>query len=96
MAIDLTDTRIYPDADRADEGRLAKVGTEARPEVVVQVRPPVEGSRVKRQPMSKGTEEGNDQDYSHYEEDEGEAMYPLWRWARVGLGVAARPNPALR
>ena len=70
VAIDLTDTRIYPDADRTDESRLTKVGTEARPEVVVKVRPSVEGSSVKRQPMSYAIKERNDQGDSHHEEDE--------------------------
>jgi hypothetical protein len=70
VAVDLTDTRIHSDPDRTDERRLTKVGTEAGPEVVVQVRPSVEGSGVKRQPMSYGTEERDDQGDSHHEEDE--------------------------
>jgi hypothetical protein len=70
VAVDLTDTRVNPDADCTDEGRFTKVGTESRPEVVVQVRPSMEGSSVKRQPMSQGIEEPNNQGDSHHEKDD--------------------------
>jgi hypothetical protein len=73
MAIGLTDTRIYPDADRADEGSLTDVGTEAGPEVVVQVRPSVKCAGVKRQPMSYDIEERNEEGNSHHEEKEEKA-----------------------
>jgi len=73
VAIDLSGTRIYPDTDRADERCLAEVGTEAGPEVVVQVWTSVKRARVKRQPMSHDIEEGNEEGNSHHEEKEEEA-----------------------
>jgi hypothetical protein len=60
MAIDLTDTRIYPNANCAYESRLTEVGTKARPEVVIQVRPSVERAGMQRQPMSYASEGRNE------------------------------------
>src|SRR6202035_5939456 len=60
VAVDLTDTRIYPDANCAYESRLTEVGTKAGPEVVVQVRPSVERTGMQRQPMSDASEERNE------------------------------------
>jgi hypothetical protein len=70
VAIDLADTRVYPDADRADEGGLTEVGTKAGPEVVVQVRPTVECASVKRQPMSYGRKERNEKGNSDHDDEE--------------------------
>jgi len=67
VAIHLTDTRIHPDADCADERRLAEIGTEAGPEVVVNVRPSVECAGVKRQPMTNSIEECNEKGDSQHE-----------------------------
>jgi hypothetical protein len=57
VAVDLTDPRIYPDANCAYESRLTEVGTKAGPEVVIQVRPSVERAGMQRQPMSYASEE---------------------------------------
>jgi hypothetical protein len=72
VAIDLTDSGVYPDTDRADESRLTQIGAEAGPEVVVKVRSSVENASVKRQPMSGDTEERNKEgnpDHEKKEED---------------------------
>jgi len=61
VAVDLPDAGVYPDADGSDEGRFTEVGAEARPEVVVQVRPTVECAGVKRQPMSHNIKERNEE-----------------------------------
>jgi hypothetical protein len=73
VAVNLTVTGVYPDADRADEGRLAKVRAETRPEVVLQVWPTVECAGVKRQPMSYNTDERNEEGYSNHDEKKKEA-----------------------
>ncbi len=73
VAIDLTDTGVYPDADRSYEGRLAEVGTEAGPEVVVQVRPTVECAGVQRQPVSHDTEERNEEGDAKHDKKEQKA-----------------------
>ena len=57
VAIDLADTCVHPDADRCDEGRLTEVGAKTRPEVVIEVRPSMEGTGMKRQPVSDSGEE---------------------------------------
>lgn len=73
MAVDLPDPCVDADSDCADESRLAEVGSEARPEVVVQVRPTVERSRVKCQPVLDGAEERNEKDDPHQQKEEEEA-----------------------
>jgi len=70
VAIDLTNSRVYADSDCTDQGRLAEVGTEAGPEVVVQVGPTVECAGVKRQPVSYDTEERDEEGNSHNEKEE--------------------------
>ena len=67
VAIHLTHTGVHTDADRTYEGRLAEVGTEARPEVVVKVRPSVECAGMKRQPMTNNIEERDEKGDSHHE-----------------------------
>src|ERR1039458_1391182 len=93
VAIGLTDTRIYPDADRADEGCLTEVGTESRPEVVVQVRPSVKCAGVKSQPMSYDIEERNEEGNSHHEEKEEKAKsQPLRLATAPGFGINSLPT----
>ena len=95
VAIDLTDCGIYPDADRSNEGRFAEVGTEAGPEVVVEVRPSVKCAGVKRQPVSYDTEECNEEGNSHHEKEEEEAKSQSPRLAASpGFGVDSYPTAA--
>lgn len=70
VAVDLADTGINPDANGADEGRFAEVGTETGPEVVIEVRPAVGGASVKRKPMSYGTEKGDEESGAHRQKEE--------------------------
>jgi len=93
VAIDLTDTGVYPDADRTDESRLADVGTEARPEVVVEVRPTVECAGVKRQPMSYDIEECDEEGNTEHQKKEKQAKCQPPRVATApGFGVDSRPT----
>ena len=71
VAVDLTDPRIYPNANCAYESRLTEVGTKAGPEVVIQVRPSVERAGMQRQPMSYASEEGNEKRNSNEQQKEG-------------------------
>jgi hypothetical protein len=87
MAIDLANTGVYADTDRCDESRLAEVGTEARPKVVVQVRSPVKRAGVQRQPMSYDIEERNQQGDSHHEKQEDNPDYWPPRTAAASTGV---------
>ena len=90
VTIDLTDTRVYPDADRTDESRLADVGTEAGPEVVIKVRSTVECASVKRQPMSYDIEEGNEEGNAHNEKKEEKAeSQPPREATGPGFGVSS-------
>lgn len=57
VAIDLADARVNPEADRSNECRLTEVGTKTGPEVVIQVRPSMESTGMKRNPMSYAIEE---------------------------------------
>ena len=57
VAIDLPDARIDPDAHRGNECSLTEVGTKARPEVVILVRPSMKSTRVKREPVPYRIEE---------------------------------------
>ena len=96
VAIDLTDTGVHPDADRTDERRLTEVGTEAGPEVVVQIRPSMERSGVKCQPMSYDTEERSEEGNSHHEKKEEEAKSQPPRLATdPGFGVDSCPAAVL-
>ncbi len=90
VAVHLPYAGVDPDADCADECRLTEVGSEPRPEVVVDVGPPVEGPCVERQPMSYGIEEANEQGDSDHDQDEEQATYPLARLATFGFRSAAR------
>ncbi len=81
VAIDLAHTRVHPDANRCNECRLSEVGTETRPEVVIEVRPPVERTGVKRQPVSYATEERDEQRKSDDAEHEAQAKANLPRRA---------------
>jgi len=94
MAIDLTHTGVYTDADRSDEGGLAYVGTEAGPEVVVQVGPTMECAGVKSQPMSYEVEEGDEKGNSHHKNEQDKAKGQPPRVAPApGVGVDARHAP---
>jgi hypothetical protein len=70
MAIDLPDARIDPYRDRADERRLTVVRAETGPEVVVLVRPSVDDPRMRREPMSRRIE-GGDQQCDAHDDDHG-------------------------
>lgn len=61
MTVDLTNTRVHPDADRTYECRLTWVGTKTRPEVVIPIRAPIEGAGMKRKSMSYGSEERDEE-----------------------------------
>ena len=60
VAVDLPHTRVDPNADCSDECRLAEVGSKAGPEVVIEVRPPMEGARMERHPVPERIEEGDE------------------------------------
>lgn len=75
VAIDLPDRGVDPEADGTDEGRLAEVGPEAGPEVVIQVRPAVERAGVKRKPVLYGCEERNDQSDPNHHQEKKHAKY---------------------
>ena len=71
VAIDLANARVHPDANRTYECRLTEVGTKTRPEVVIEIWPSMEGTGVKRYPMSYCTEERDEEgksDDDKYEE----------------------------
>src|SRR5271168_1470524 len=57
VAVDLADAGIDPDPDGTYERRLTEIGTEAGPEVVVEIRSSVERARMQREPMSHRREE---------------------------------------
>jgi hypothetical protein len=70
VTVDLPYAGVHPDADCTDQCRLAEVGSESGPEVVIQVRPSVKGAGVKRKPMSNSIEEhGDDQDPDNEEQE---------------------------
>ena len=56
VAVNLTNTGIYPDADRSDECRLTDVGTETGPESVIGTAL-IESAGVNCRPMSQKGEE---------------------------------------
>src|SRR5580700_5314986 len=94
VAIYLADTGVHPEPDRSNESRLTQVGTKTRPEVVIQVRPSMEGSGVKRNPMSDRTEERDKKGKSDDAKHEQKTQDNLLRVARTTVvGVRYRPVP---
>ena len=92
VAVDLANARVHPEANRSYECRLAEVRTKPRPEVVIQVRPSMESSGMKRNPMSYCVEERNEKGESDDAKDEEYAKANLPHGARtIGVGVGHRP-----
>jgi hypothetical protein len=92
VAVDLADAGVHPDADRGDKSRLAQVGTEAGPEVVIEIRPAVKRSSVKCQPMSHGSEEPDEEGNTHHKNNEEEDKSQDPRLA-TALGCRADSSP---
>jgi len=91
VTVHLSKSGIQPDANSANQCRLAEVGTEARPEVVIPIRTPVEDAGVKSQPMSKRREEKGDEDDCHCEKsNEHSKRDMVWLDTARGLGTTRR------
>jgi hypothetical protein len=89
VAVDLADTRVHAEADRRDECRLSEVGTKPGPEVVIEVRPSMEGASVQREPMpyrvKERDEKGKPDDANYQQQDNGDSLGET-RTAWVGAG----------
>ena len=69
VAVGLADPCVDTDAHGTDECRLADVGSESRPEVVVDVRATMKRACVQCEPVPHDGEERNEKGDAHHESD---------------------------
>jgi hypothetical protein len=70
MAVHFSDSGVYTDSDRTDQGCLSKVRAETRPEVVKLVGAAMDYAGVKRNPVSKSSKQRNENCDNDDNEDE--------------------------
>src|SRR5664280_611775 len=94
VAIDLAHPGVDADSHGTDECRLAEVGAEPGPEVVVLVGPAVDDAGMEREPVAKRAEEEDEEEERHQDdhEERAEPDGPERAARLVHLEAARRPG----